>query len=88
MIKDKKKGFIKPSIEDIDVYCKEKEISIEAERFIDFYESKGWLIGKAKMKDWKATVRNWARRNKETDTRKPKDVELDWLEEAINNIPD
>lgn len=33
----------------------------EAEKFVDFYQSKGWLVGKAKMKDWKAAVRNWTK---------------------------
>jgi hypothetical protein len=34
---------------------------MEAERFVNFYESKGWMVGKNKMKDWRAAVRNWAR---------------------------
>lgn len=64
----KPKRFIKPTVEDINNYCKEKEISIDAESFIDFYESKGWKVGSSSMKDWKATVRNWARRNAKDTT--------------------
>ena len=43
---------------------------VDAERFIDFYESKGWFVGKNKMKDWKAAVRNWARSQREEKTAK------------------
>ena len=38
--------------------------NVDAERFVDFYRSKGWLVGKNKMKDWKAAVRSWHSRNK------------------------
>ena len=58
------KKFIKPNIEDIKDYCKEKELNVDAEAFIDFYESKGWKVGKNPMKDWKAAVRNWNRNNR------------------------
>jgi len=60
----KRTGFVKPSVEEIKDYCKERSNSVEAESFFDFYESKGWLVGKTKMKDWKAAVRNWERSNK------------------------
>lgn len=51
--------FTPPTLEEIKNYCKEKSISINTERFINFYESKGWMVGKNKMKDWKAAVRGW-----------------------------
>lgn len=51
--------FIKPSIEEVNKYCKERNNGINAQSFIDFYESKGWMIGKNKMKDWKAAIRTW-----------------------------
>lgn len=57
------KRFIKPTIEEIKNYCEERENEIDPERFFDFYESKGWLVGKTPMKDWKAAVRNWEQRN-------------------------
>jgi len=61
--------FTPPMLHDVQVYMKEKGGNVsEAERFFDFYESKGWLVGKAKMKDWKAAVRNWVSRNKEQKT--------------------
>ena len=65
---NKKERFKKPSIDQIEGYCKERNNNIDAEAFIDFYESKDWKIGKNKMKDWKAAVRTWERR----ETKKPK----------------
>lgn len=56
-----KKRFKKPTLEEVENYCEERSNGINAQSFIDFYESKGWMIGKNKMKDWKAAVRNWER---------------------------
>ena len=57
--------FSPPTIEEIRDYILEKGYSFDAERFFDFYESKGWFVGKNKMKDWKAAIRNWAKGEKE-----------------------
>lgn len=57
----KPKKFQKPTIEQIKAYCLEAGKNIDAEAFFDFYEAKGWVVGKAPMKDWKAAVRNWAK---------------------------
>lgn len=54
--------FQKPTIDEIRVYCSERNNGIIAESFYDFYESKGWKIGSSPMKDWKAAVRNWERK--------------------------
>ena len=56
----KRKTFKKPSLEDIQAYCKESGYHVDAERFMNYYDSNGWMVGRNKMKDWKATVRNWA----------------------------
>ena len=56
--------FRKPTFEEVDAYCQERQNGIDAEQFIDYYESKGWMIGKNKMKDWKASVRTWERNRK------------------------
>ena len=56
--------FVKPTIEQIADYCKEKDYDVEAERFFNYYESKGWVVGKSPMKDWKAAVRTWASNQK------------------------
>lgn len=70
-----KKRFKKPTVEEIEEYCKERSNGINAQSFIDFYESKDWMIGKNKMKDWKAAIRTWERKRSnsnisETDTPK------------------
>ncbi|MBO7614769.1 MAG: helix-turn-helix domain-containing protein [Bacilli bacterium] len=65
------KNFIKPTIEDIKLYCEERGNTIDAEQFYDFYESKGWKIGKNSMKDWKAAVRTWERNHKEETHSEP-----------------
>ena len=53
------KAFVKPTTEEVKAYCGERKNNVNAEKFVDFYESKGWLIGKNPMKDWKACVRTW-----------------------------
>jgi phage replication O-like protein O len=59
-----KSHFTPPTATEVENYCKESGHIIDAQRFIDFYTAKGWMIGKNKMKDWKAAVRNWAQREK------------------------
>ena len=64
-----KGSFVKPTIIDIKEYCIERKNNVDAETFFDFYESKDWLIGKNKMKDWKACVRTWEKsRNNKNNT--------------------
>lgn len=58
-----KSNSIPPTVEDVRNYCRERNNNIDAEQFVDFYESKGWKIGNSKMKDWRAAVRTWERRN-------------------------
>ena len=53
--------FQKPSVEEVDAYCRQRQNHVDASRFCDFYESKGWKVGKSKMVDWKAAVRTWER---------------------------
>ena len=60
----KKKNFKKPTLEEVKVYCEERKNNVDAELFIDFYESKGWKVGKDSMKDWKACVRTWEKSQK------------------------
>ena len=55
------KRFTPPTLEDVQLYCNEKGYNIEASRFIDYYTSNGWKVGKNSMKDWKAAVRTWER---------------------------
>ena len=60
----KRKCFAPPTVDEVRAYCQERGNNIEPQRFVDFYESKGWMVGKNKMKDWKAAVRNWENRDK------------------------
>ena len=58
-----KKIFTKPTIIEIEEYCNERNNNVNAEHFLDHYKSNGWLVGKNKMKDWKATIRTWEKNN-------------------------
>ena len=54
--------FSKPTIDEIQDYCTERNNRVDSQAFFDFYESKGWRVGNQPMKDWKASVRTWERR--------------------------
>ena len=60
---NKKAAFVKPTLYDVQTYCLERGNTIDPQAFIDFYESNGWMVGKNRMKDWKAAVRTWESRN-------------------------
>ena len=63
------KKFTKPTVDELLEYADEQDFThFDAEEFWDFYESKGWIVGRAKMKDWRAAARRWNRENaKKTD---------------------
>jgi hypothetical protein len=71
---EQEKRFQKPTIEDVKTYMKEQGMNDISERWMSHYESNGWLVGKNKMKDWKASVRTWKDGNLKTTTtmNKPK----------------
>ena len=56
------KRFVPPTVEEVREYCKQSGHNVNPEEFVDFYSSKGWKVGSASMKDWKAAVRTWSRR--------------------------
>ena len=56
-----RKVFSPPTVEEVAAYCAERNNSVDAQTFVDFYASKGWYVGKNPMKDWKAAVRTWER---------------------------
>ena len=69
-IKDNKQArSCRPSLEEVREYCEELNSTVDPEAFIDHYSSNGWKVGNQPMKDWKAAVRNWERRQSE---RQPK----------------
>jgi hypothetical protein len=61
-----KKRFIKPTLEEVKAYCKERKNNIDPQRFLDYYEANGWKIGKNPMKNWQAAVRTWERNQDST----------------------
>lgn len=56
--------FSPPSVEEVAEYCRERRNAVDPQRFVDYYSANGWMIGKTKMKDWKAAVRTWERSDK------------------------
>ncbi len=63
-IGEKSNRFIPPILEEVKAYCKERNNNVDTQRFIDFYSAKGWMVGKNKMKDWKAAARTWEKDSK------------------------
>lgn len=60
----KESEFIPPTVEEVSAYCKERDNGIDAETFVAHYEAIGWMVGRAKMKNWKQAVITWEKRNK------------------------
>ena len=97
--KEKSMRFSPPTRQNVAEYCAEKGYSgFDVERFLDYYTSNGWMVGKNKMRDWKAAVRNWARagtapKPKNTSGNKfnnfsQRDYDYDALEaELLNSTP-
>jgi DNA-binding transcriptional MerR regulator len=59
------KKFIIPTFNDVLEYCMQNNLDVDGVKFINFYESKGWMVGKNKMKDWKAAIRTWVKPKQE-----------------------
>ena len=84
---DSKKGVVRgkrfepPTVEEIGAYCSERDNKVNPQAFFDFYESKGWVVGNQKMKDWKAAVRTWEQRESES---KPPQKKTSYLEDIAN----
>jgi hypothetical protein len=87
--------FKPPTLEEVQAYCKERNNKVDAEQWLDHYISNGWMVGRVKMKDWKATVRKWEKSNftKPQQQKKPgtnftervydsKKLEEDWLNKS------
>ena len=76
------KRFKKPTIQEVNEYCIERNNSVNSESFIDFYESNGWKVGKNPMKDWKACVRTWEKNTIKTKTNSKVDTQIDSWKKA------
>jgi hypothetical protein len=61
------KVFRKPTVEDIAAYCRERGNAVDPQRFFDHYESNGWRVGKAAMRNWQASVRTWEKNENGTN---------------------
>lgn len=83
--KTNQKRFVPPAVEQVREYCLERGNGVDPQRFVDHYTSNGWMVGKNKMKDWKAAVRTWERNVKESpkpQTQKSSNPFLDLLKEG------
>ena len=58
------KRFTPPTVEEVAQYCFDRMSTVDPQRFVDYYTSNGWMVGKNKMKDWKAAVRTWEQKDK------------------------
>lgn len=78
------KRFVPPTVDEVRDYCQSRGNSVNPQRFVDYYSSNGWMVGKNKMKDWKAAVRTWEQRDKPQSQSKGKGSNpfLDMLEEG------
>lgn len=79
--KEKVPRFIPPTRQEVTAYCEEKGYNIDVERFIDYYTANGWMVGRNKMKDWKAAVRNWKRGQRQGMTTEPKKTKFQNFEQ-------
>ena len=76
------KYFNKPTILEVENYCILRKNNVDAEAFISFYESKGWMIGKNKMKDWKQAIITWEKRQYKKPTMSKLDAQINEWQEA------
>lgn len=85
--KPTKKRFVPPTLEEVKEYCLERNNNVDAERFIDYYTANGWMVGKNKMKDWKAAVRTWEKSGynniKKSESNQPKQKEFNFIPTGI-----
>ena len=79
------KRFTPPSVDQVKEYCEERGNSVNPQRFVDYYSSNGWMVGKNKMKDWKAAVRTWEQKDNQgwqNTSKKSSNPFLDMLEDG------
>ena len=76
-INSKRGGFAPPTLSEVQAYCKERNNTVNAETFVDFYQSKDWCVGKNKMKDWKAAVRTWENKSRQENKQQEPETDTD-----------
>lgn len=80
----KAKRFTPPALEEVKAYCNERANNVDAQHFIDYYTSNGWLVGKNKMKDWKAAIRTWERNGYSTKKQSKPNTTAQELDDFYN----
>lgn len=80
----KRKKFVKPTLDEVIEYCAERNNMVVPQRFYDYYESNGWMVGKNKMKDWKAAVRTWETNGTQ---RKPQSKVAPYMQREVKPNP-
>lgn len=78
--------FSPPSLQEVTDYCRERGNGVDPERFVDFYAAKGWKVGSQPMKDWKAAVRTWEKRDEEKKRAQPsRGIKLSEAEKPVDH---
>lgn len=83
---DTDKKFVSPSVEEVEEYVKSKGYSVDAETFVNFYDSKGWMIGKNKMKQWRSAVGTWQKKEPQNHAQSADEgweLQVAWEDEQI-----
>ena len=76
-INSKRGGFTPPTLSEVQAYCKERNNNVNAETFVNFYQSKDWYVGKNKMKDWKASIRTWENKSRQENKQQESESDAD-----------
>lgn len=71
----KTKKFVPPTLEEIKAYCDERKNGVDPERFFNYYTSNGWMVGRNHMKDFKAAIRNWEKKDKKEEPKQEKSID-------------
>ena len=74
-------AFAPPSLEEVSKYCLERKNSINPQNYIDYYTARGWMMGKNKMKDWRAAVRTWEGREKINEPKEIRNIGYDYIKQ-------
>jgi predicted phage replisome organizer len=84
----KSRRFCPPTVDEVSQYCQERHNGVCPQAFIDFYLSKNWMIGKNKMKDWKASVRTWEQREQKNAPSKQNFAGVTYTDEQLSKFED
>lgn len=80
-----RKRFTPPTVEEVAQYCFDRMSKVDPQRFVDYYTSNGWMVGKTKMRDWRAAVRTWEQKDnqgRQTTSKKGSNPFLDMMMEG------